>query len=79
MRIFTAHNFTDNQHTHIKKKACDDDQLPFPHKRAWRPTFFIASFGALIIHFMLRKLKEICWGRIKDAAESVQKKKRYLR
>ena len=35
--------------------------------------FLLYNFGALIILFMLKKLKEICWSRLKDIAESVQK------
>ena len=31
------------------------------------------NFDALIILFMLKKLKEICLSRLKDIAESVQK------
>ena len=35
--------------------------------------FLLHNFGALIILFMLKKLKEICWTRLKDTAEGVQK------
>ena len=35
--------------------------------------FLLHNFGALTILFMLKKLKEICWSRFKDIAESVQK------
>ena len=35
--------------------------------------FLLHNFGALIILFMLKELKEIFWGRLKDTAENVQK------
>ena len=35
--------------------------------------FLLHNFAALIILFMLKKLIEICWDRLKDIAESVQK------
>ena len=36
--------------------------------------FLLHNFGTLIILSMLKKLKEICWSRLKDLVESVQKK-----
>ena len=35
--------------------------------------FLWHNFVELIILFMLKKLKEICWTRLKDIAESVKK------
>ena len=35
--------------------------------------FLLHNFGALIILFMSKKkIKEICWSRLKDIAESLQ-------
>ena len=34
--------------------------------------FLLHNFGELIILFMLKKLKEICWSSLKDIAETVQ-------
>ena len=49
--------------------ASDEDHLPFPGDLY----FLLHNFGALIVLFMLKKLKEICWSTLKDIAKSVQK------
>ena len=51
--------------------AHDEDHLLFPCKR--KLYLLLHNFGALIILFMLKKLKENCWSRLKDMAESMQK------
>ena len=53
--------------------ARDEDHSPFFRKRAGDLYFLLHNFGALVMLFMLKRLKEILWSRLKDIAENVQK------
>ena len=68
---WSAHTMRDKR-MHMNKMAAfflyslarDGDKLPFPCKQAWWRIFFMHNFGALMILFMLRKIKRNFFGQI---------------